>query len=103
VQRRISFQNKKQTNKQTERREKTIIQRNEELYVINEILVMPMGFSNATSCSLQDGQQHFVGICCVYIQGLPFYPEDEDINQLHGISTQKYPFSALFESPILQR
>lgn len=87
----------------TERREKIIIQRSEELYVINEISVMPKGFSNVTSCSLQDGQQHFVGICCVYIQGLPFNPEDEDINQLRGITTQKYPFSAPFESPILQR
>jgi hypothetical protein len=64
---------------------------------------MPKGFSNVTSCSLQDGQQHFVGICYVYIQGLPFYTEDEDINQMHGITTQKHPFSAPFESPILQR
>jgi hypothetical protein len=46
---------------------------------------MPNSFSNVTSCSLQDGQQHFVGICCFCIQGLPFYPEDEDINQLRRI------------------
>ena len=38
-------------------------------------------FWKATSCSLQYGQQHFVGICCVYIQGLPFCPEVEEVSQ----------------------